>query len=118
MSDFEYKHYTDEETKIYNEAMAKIRSGLENGLSFNEACNAVDVEDGALRNFIFEDALKVTIAEMHYQKGILLQQVADTLKLPLKKVNATNLEMLEDIGITAAEVYRKNSPDGPIAGNA
>ncbi len=118
MADFEYKHYTEEETKVYNEAMAKIRSGLENGLSFNEACNAINVKDEALKKFIVDDALKVTIADMHYQKGVLLQQVADTLKLPLKQINAANLEMLEDIGITAAEIYKKNSPDGPIVGNA
>ena len=114
MADLEYKHYTEEESKLYNEAIAKIKSGLDNGLSFHEACSAVDVEDETLKGFIMDDALKVAIAEMHYGKGLLLQQVADTLKVPLKKINTAHLEMLEDAGITAAEHYRQNNPDGPI----
>ncbi|HEX8948934.1 MAG TPA: hypothetical protein VF790_08245 [Dissulfurispiraceae bacterium] len=117
MSDLKYKEYSEEESRIYNEAIAKIRSGLENGLSFHEACSAVDIKDGALRKFIEDDALKVTIAELHYGKKQLLQQVADTLKLPLKKINAAHLEMLEDAGITAAEFYKKTDPGGPV-GNA
>jgi hypothetical protein len=114
MADFEYKHYTEEESKIYSEAIAKIRSGLDNGLSFHEACSAVDVKDETLKNFIMDDALKVAIAEMHYGKGLFLQHVADTLKVPLKKINAAHLEMLEDAGITAAESYKQANPDSPI----
>lgn len=117
MADFEYKHYTEEEAKIYDEAIAKIRSGLDNGLSFHEACSAADVRDEALKGFIMDDALKIAIAERHYGKGLLLQQVADALKVPLKKINAAHLEMLEDAGITAAEYYKQNYPDGP-GGNA
>lgn len=117
MSGFKYKEYTEEETEIYNQAFAKIKSGLENGLSFHEACSAIDVKDGELRDFIIDDALKTAIADMHYARGFLLQQVADKLKVPLKKINSANMEMLEDAGIAAAEVYKKSNPGGPI-GNA
>lgn len=117
MADFKYKEYTPEESRIYDEAMVKIREGMKNGLSFSEVCSAINIQDPELKHFIEDDALKVMIAEMHYQKGISLIQVSDTLKIPLKKINAANMEMLEDVGTTAAAVYRENNPDGPI-GNA
>ena len=117
MADFKYKEYTEEESRIYNESMAKIKGGIENGLSFHEACNSLNIGNKELANFIADDALKVAIAEMHYGKGLLLQQVAEELKVPVKKINDAHLEMLEDAGITAAEFYRMTNPGGP-AGNA
>ncbi len=117
MADFKYKDYTPEESALYDAAMIKIREGMKNGLSFSEACSVIDVQDPDLKHFIADDALKVMIAEMHYEKGIPLQQVADTLKVPLKQLNTANMEMLEDVGTTAAAMYRESDPDGPI-GNA
>ena len=114
MADFKYKDYTPEEGVIYDEAMKKIRNGMENGLSFSEAFGMVDVQDPELKHFIEDDALKVLVAEMHFQKGLPLQQVADTLKISLKRLNTAITEMLEDIGTTAAAIYRQNNPDGPI----
>ncbi|MEW6118168.1 MAG: hypothetical protein AB1553_14915 [Nitrospirota bacterium] len=117
MSDFKYKQYSDEEDKIYNAAMEKIRQGMENGLSFNEACSTINVKDHELRDFIVDDALKIKIAELHFQKGLLLPAVAETLKIPLAKIQTAYREMLEDVGNTAADMYLMNNPDGPV-GNA
>jgi hypothetical protein len=111
MEDFKYKDYSDEENKIYNEAMAEIMEGLRNGLSFNEACSIVNVQDKDLRGFIEDDALKIIIAEMHYAKGLSLPEVADILKISTETTNKANLEMLEDIEITAIDAYRLNNPD-------
>lgn len=117
MTDIKYKEYTEEENKIYDEAIAKIREALKNGLNFNEACSVVDVGDEELKRYIVDDALKVMIAEMHYAKGMALRQVADALKVPLKAIDIANMEMLEDVGITAAEIYRSSNPGSPV-GNA
>jgi hypothetical protein len=117
MSDLKYKEYTPEESKIYEKAMARIREGLKNGLNFNEACGVVDVGDEELKRHIVDDTLKVMIAEMHYAKGMPLRQVADTLKVSIKDVDIANMEMLEDVGMTAAEIYRMGNPDSPM-GNA
>ena len=117
MGDFKYKDYTPEESAIYDAAMIKIKEGMKNGLSFSEACSVIDVQEPDLKHFIEDDALKLIIAEMHYEKGIPLQQVAETLNIPLKRVNTANMEMLEDVGTTAAAMYRESNPDGPI-GNA
>lgn len=114
MADFRYKDYTPEEGMIYDDAMIKIRKGMENGLSFSEAFSMVDVQDPDLKSFIEDDAIKVLIAEMHFEKGIPLPKVAETLKVSLKRLNIAVTEMLEDIGTTAAAIYRQNNPDGPI----
>ncbi len=114
MADFKYKDYTPEEGRVYDDAMTKIRKGMENGLSFSEAFSMVDVEDPELKHFIEDDALKVLIAEMHFEKGVPLPQVADALKVSLKTLNIAVTEMLEDIGTTAAGIYRENNPDAPM----
>lgn len=117
MDDVKYKEYSPEEDKIYDEAMVKIRQALANGLSFDEACAAAEVKDEELKAFIVDDVLKVMIAEMHYQQGKLLADVAEALKIPLRRINQAHGEMLEDAGITAAKVFREESSGGPV-GNA
>jgi hypothetical protein len=117
MSDIKYKEYTAEENKIYEKAMTMIMEGLKNGLNFNEACSVINIEDKELKRYIVDDALKVMIADMHYAKGMTLKQVADALKVPLKTIDTANMEMLEDVGITAAEIYSRSNPGSPI-GNA
>ncbi|NTU42432.1 MAG: hypothetical protein HGA78_05170 [Nitrospirales bacterium] len=117
MDDVKYKEYSPEEDRIYDEAMEKIRHGLSNGLSFDEACAAAEVKDEELKAFIIDDALKVMIAENHYQKGIPLADLAETLKVPLRRINKAHSEMLEDAGITAAKMFRAESEGGSV-GNA
>jgi len=115
--EFKYKEYTSEEDKIYESAISKIKEAIKNGLNFREACNIVRIDDQELKRLIVDDALKIMIAEMHYEKGMPLIVVADRLKVPLKAVNIANMEMLEDTGIAAAEIFKRSNPDAPI-GNA
>jgi hypothetical protein len=117
MEELRYKEYTEEESRIYNQTMDEIMEGLKNGLTFREACGAAKVHDGQLRGFIEDDALKIMIADMHYNKGIPLEKVAENLQVPLEKLKEASAEMLEDVGITAVELYRANNPDSPV-GNA
>jgi|SRR5208283_387579 len=114
MTDINYKEYSPEEGKIYDDSIAKIRGGLTNGLSFKEACSMVEVEDADLKKLIFDDALKIMIAEMHYSKGLLLSQISEKLKVPLKTIEIAKKEMMEDVEVTATEVYRRTNPNSPI----
>jgi len=41
----------------------------------------------------------------------------NSMEAPVDKLKEANAEMLEDIGITAVELYRANNPDSPV-GNA
>jgi hypothetical protein len=117
MEDFQYKQYTKEENKIYNEAMDAIMEGLKNGLSFHEACGSVEVQDEELKNFILDDALKIMIADMHYVKSLSLQDISDSLRLPVERIEKANQEMLEDISITNAQVFKLMN-NGTQCGNA
>jgi hypothetical protein len=117
MGDFAYKQYSPEEDMIHEETINRIREGMQNGLSFNESCSTVNIEDKELKSFILADALKILIAEMHYARGMSLPQVASELKVPLDKLIVANREMIEDVGASAAEVYHRMNTDAPI-GNA
>ncbi|MCE5312411.1 MAG: hypothetical protein LLF86_04585 [Nitrospiraceae bacterium] len=117
MTGINYKNYSPEEDRIYETAISRIREGLKGGLSFSEACSIMDVNDPELRRFIEDDALKIMIAELHYGKGTPLKDLSKMLRVSYKAVHEANLEMLEDVGITAAEIYKKNNFDG-AAGNA
>lgn len=105
----QYKQYTPEEDRIYEETIAIILQSLKNGLNFKEACSMIRVEDHDLKRFIIDDALKIMIAEMHYSKGLSLQQVSDALNVPIRTIGIANMEMLEDVGITSANFYLDDS---------
>lgn len=117
MEEFRYKEYTEEESRIYHEAMQKIMEGLTKRLPFDEACSVVKIDDEQLSEFIKDDALKMVIADMHYNKGISLEQVAEDLKVQVDILSRANAEMLQDIEITSMEIYRAHNPGTP-AGSA
>jgi hypothetical protein len=117
MEKFKYKEYTQEETVVYDNAMEKIIEAYQNGLSYKEACSVVNIEDPELRGFIFDDALKVMIADLHFSKGMTLPDVANRLKVSMRSIIIAYNEMLEDVGISALEEYKLINPEGPI-GNA
>jgi len=114
MSDINYKEYTPEESAVYETAIAKIREALQAGLSFDDACKTTDITDTGLRFFVEDDALKIMIAEMHFGAGMPLPDFAGKMKLPMKKVNKAVVEMLQDAGVSAAEIYRQDGEDGPV----
>jgi hypothetical protein len=117
MEEFEYKVYTEEETRIYNAAIPKILQGIKDGLPFCDACNLVQIDDKTLKQFVEDDALKIVLAELHYSQKLSLEEISAMLSVSLDVITQANDEMLEDIGITASEVFRKQDTDGPY-GNA
>jgi hypothetical protein len=117
MEDFRYKEYTEEESKIYDEAMDRIMEALHSGMNFHDACGTASVADEELKRFIEDDALKIMIADMHFKKGISLEEVAGSLKVPVDIIIRANAEMLEDISISTAEVFKAANPDAQF-GNA
>lgn len=115
--DFQYKVYTEEEENIYNEAISKILNNLKNGLNFKEACSMVAVEDVELKGFIIDDALKVCMADMHFSKGMSLEQISNVLNIPVNILDIVKAQMFEDVGITASEIYKNSNTNSP-RGNA
>lgn len=92
-----YKNFNEEEDKMYNRFINLIRENVSNGLKFNLACNAIDVEDKDLKKMIIADALKIEIAELYYGKGLPLIDVSKKLGVPMERLLKANEEMLEDI---------------------
>jgi hypothetical protein len=117
MEDFRYKEYTEEESAVYNKVMDEIMSALKNGQKFNEVCNAIHVEDKELKSYIEDDALKIIIADMHFTKGLSLEDVSDALDVSIDTVNKATAEMMEDIEKTTTEIFMMNNTDSPT-GNA
>lgn len=117
MSNVSYKQYSPEEDRIYTEAMAAIQGALKQGIPFDEACKAVSIEDEALRGYVVDDALKIVIAELHFGKGVSLEEVAKALQITLHRVVMASMEMLEDAGISASALYHQQESGGPV-GNA
>ena len=117
MEDFQYKEYTEEESRIYNEAMDNIMAALQKGSSFDEACASVDIADSELKGFVVDDALKVLIADIHYAKNLPLEHIADTFKVSMDIINKANKEMMQDVEIASSEVYMTKHPEGHV-GNA
>jgi hypothetical protein len=45
MEDFRYKEYTEEESRIYHDAMDRIMEALQSGINFHDACGTAVVGD-------------------------------------------------------------------------
>lgn len=101
-----------EEDKLYRESINRITSGIEQGLSFEQASALIDVKDAALRETIIADSLKVLLAEMHFNKGESLEDISKKIKVPLKKLQEARKEMLEEVEDAAIEKFRKESGGG------
>ncbi|MEJ2315080.1 MAG: hypothetical protein P8Y85_10050 [Nitrospirota bacterium] len=108
--------YDTEESRAYEEAVEKIKKAVvEDSAPFDEAASRVEVKDEKLRSAIASDALKVLIAEMHFLKKKSLEEVADALKLPLKRVAEARKEMVAEIEADAIQRYKDSLGQG---GNA
>ncbi|MBF0345507.1 MAG: hypothetical protein HQL06_14935 [Nitrospirae bacterium] len=110
MSEITYKQFTKEEDVIYDKSIETLRKALASGISYNEACSALDVADAQLKTIITDDFLKITIAEQHFGKGTPLKELAQKLSLPYEQLLQTKKIMFEDIENTAlGEYYRQTS---------
>jgi hypothetical protein len=115
--DFRYKEYSEQESRIYNEAMTKIMEALRLGQGFPQACKAVHIEDEELREYIEDDALKIAIAEMHFVKEFSIEEAAGMLEVPPDLIAKAIAEMMEDMEIMTSEIRRMNNPEY-LSGNA
>ncbi|MCX8030512.1 MAG: hypothetical protein N3A59_02890 [Thermodesulfovibrionales bacterium] len=111
MKNFSYKKYTTEESAIYNDSIEKILKSLREGRAFDESCKEVEIVDANLKDLIFDDAMKVMIAELHYRDGMALIDVAQRLKVPVEKISIASLEMLEDVAISSSQAFNEMYPD-------
>lgn len=111
LPDDAFKSETD---KIYEKALAVVRKGLEQGLDFNAACEAIDIEDEKLKASFIDDMLKVLIAEEHFGKSVSLSDLSKKLGVPVDRLESAKKGMLQDVQETSVKAFYK----GLGAGNA
>ncbi|MFC1512854.1 hypothetical protein ACFL5J_00210 [Thermodesulfobacteriota bacterium] len=99
---------SDEENRIYEKAVAILRSELDQGRTFDHACEQLDVADQELRALIIDDFLKILIAEDHFGGGKGLDDIALCLGIPYETLETARDEMLQEVGEEMAAQYRQN----------
>ena len=98
--------------KTYEQAVEKIRKGLEQGLDFDKASAAIDVEDEDLKKHIIDDMLKVIIAEEHFTKSLPLNKLSEKLNIAIDRLEKAKEEMLEDVKNTSVKAFYKGLGSG------
>lgn len=68
---------------MHENTIERIKTAIEQGSSFDQACSDLDIDDTALKASIVNDSLKILIADMHLSGGMPLKQLAMKLRLPL-----------------------------------
>ncbi|MBI4683687.1 MAG: hypothetical protein HY755_00630 [Nitrospirae bacterium] len=96
-----------EQNRAYKEMIDKIKTVVEGGMGFDEACKSIDTPDDELRKALSEDALKVLIAEMHFMRKIPTDKVAEMLKISVERVNSAKDSMLKEIEDSAIQEFHK-----------
>ncbi len=112
MDDFKFKEFSKEEAQIYDWAVEKLRSAIKETNNFDDACKMVKLPDSELKDFILVDFLKICIAELHYEQGKTMEQVANKLSVPLNRVMDTHREMVAEIEATAKAEYHRQLSKG------
>lgn len=96
-----------EQTRIYELAVNKIRDAVNvNKLSFDDAVRLIERADAQLTASIIDDALKVLIAEMHFNHKKSVQEIAEILKVSPDRIDKAIKEMLDDVEAAAIEMYK------------
>jgi len=99
---------------IYKTSIEIIRKNIENGQTFDLACESLSINDENLKKAIIDDALKIEIAEMHYGKNIPLIEISRKLDVSMERLLKANNEMLDDV-MNNLHYMNKDFPIDPDA---
>ena len=105
MPEFNFREFTSDEDKIYEDAVNAFREAIAAGKKLKEAYDSHAIADDELRSIIQADFLKILIAERHFAKREPLDAVALSLGVSLDLVTDTMKRMLQEVGITAANQF-------------
>ena len=112
-----YADLPDDDARFYEEAVNRIKKGIEQEMTFEQAASLVESEDEKLKAAIVDDTLKLLLAEMHFVKKQTIEEVAKKLRLPLGAVSKARQEMIESVEDAAIEAYKREHGE-PGQGNA
>lgn len=109
MPEFSLKEFSPEESRTYEEAVAKYREAVAAGRSLKQAYETYAIGDSELRSIVQADFLKILIAERHFGKRDTLEALAKELDVPLDLMKQTLARMLQEVGATAASQFTKET---------
>jgi len=113
-----YDDLKDDDARFYEESINRIKKGVEQEMTFEQAVSLVDVKDDKLKAAIIDDALKLLIAEMHFVAKKSIEDVAKKLRLSKDAVTKARQEMLDSVEDSAIEAYKKEHGQQGPQGNA
>jgi hypothetical protein len=114
MPEFEYKEFTAEESRIYEEAVNKFREAIGAGQTLKQAYESYAIADQKLRSLIQADFLKILIAERHFAGREPMEKIAKDLDISLELLMDTHARMLQEVGVSAADQFsREHGSLGP-----
>ena len=102
MPSFDFKEFTDEESKIYEAAVSKFREAVDAGKTLRQAYESYAIADKDLEKLIQADFLKILIAERHFGQHQSLDDIAKALDVSASLIKDTHARMLQEVGVTAA----------------
>ncbi len=105
MPEFSFKEFTPEESRIYDEAIARYREAVTAGNKLKQAYENYSIADQKLRSLIQADFLKILIAERHFAQNQPLEKIARDLDVSLDIIMDTHARMLQEVGVTAANQF-------------
>jgi type II secretory pathway component PulF len=111
MPEFLFKEFTEEESKIYEDALAKYRESIDAGKTLRQAFESFTIVDKELQAMIQVDFLKILIAERHFSLQQPLEELAKSLDISLDLVKDTRKRMLQEAGVSAANEFGKEYGD-------
>jgi len=113
-----YDDLPDDDAKAYEESVNRIKKGVEQDMTFEQAASLVVIKDEMVRASVIDDALKLLIAEMHFVARKSMDDVAKKLRLSRDVVMKARQEMLDSVEDAAIEAYKKEHGQQGQQGNA
>ncbi len=105
MPEFDFKEFSPEEDRIYEEAVNKFREAVTAGKTLRQAFESYAIADKDLEKLIQADFLKILIAERHFGQQQPLEEIARSLDVRVDLLKETHVRMLQEVGITAANQF-------------
>ena len=105
MPEFQFKDFTPEEGKVYEEAVNRYREAVAAGGTLRQAYESYAISDKELATLIQADFLKIMIAERHFAQRQSLEDVARSLDISPDLVKDTYARMLQEVGVTSANHF-------------
>jgi hypothetical protein len=87
---------SDEEL-FYEQTIRRLRSQINKGKTYDQACGALSDVEKYLQHEIGEDFLKIIIAERHFGGGYGIDDIALLLDVPYDKIEEIRNHMLRDL---------------------